>query len=390
MTSLLRDWFDYLVEIQEQITSYYDEAGLQHSINEIEDAIEMADEDDNETDPENESSAAMNDYMISKMMQAFAEHEIARFGRIDDRSKLIRAAEQLLQQKQVEQRTEAWYLEARDLLTASEIGQILKPGRTRGQLVLTKASGATRSGGNSSSAVPSELMSAFDWGVRFEPVVKMIYQSMHPGTIIHDVGRLYHPTLAKCAASPDGIVLGASEKAGRLIEIKCPVTREIRSNDHSGIPADYYAQMQQQLEVTGLEECDYMEVKFRSKYSKEITLLSEGSALFYGVIWRVEWEENDRTFTDYIYGPVGDMSSKCPTLRPGQNIIEVIPWEAIKINLITVRRDRTWWAMAEQKIAEFWADVEKARRGEFVLPAATRQTKSTTATAAKDECLFVL
>ena len=192
MTSLLRDWFDYLVEIQEQITSYYDDAELQHSINEIEDAIEMADDDSND-----ESSAAMNDYMISKMMHAFADHETARFANIDDRNKLVRAAEQLLQQKQVEQRTEAWYLEARDLLTASEIGQIMKPGRTRGQLVLTKASGITRSGGNSCSAVPSELMSAFDWGVRFEPAVKMIYMSMYPGAIIHDVGRLYHPTLSK-------------------------------------------------------------------------------------------------------------------------------------------------------------------------------------------------
>lgn len=384
MTTLLRDWFDYLVEIQEQITSYYDEEGLQHSINEIEDAIHLA-EDDFDTD--DDTSAAMNDYVISKMIHAFADHESARLRGPDDHRRLVGIAEQLLQQKQVEQRTEAWYLEVRDLLTASEVGQILKPGRTRGQLVLAKAGGTTRSGGNSSPAVPSELMSAFDWGVRFEPVVKMIYETMHPNIKIHDVGRLYHPTLPKCAASPDGIVLGSGERAGRLIEIKCPVSRDIRS----GIPDDYYAQMQQQLEVTGLEECDYMEVKFRSKYSKDITLLTEGTALFYGVLFRIEWDDEDNignSRTDYVYGPVGDMSATCPVLKPGQRIVEIIPWEAIKINLITVRRDRKWWAAAEQKIAEFWADVEKARRGEFVLPASSRRTVASV--SVKDECLFVL
>lgn len=400
MTTFLRDCFDYLVSVQEHITSYYDDATLHHTINDVEDALDMMDE---LAPDESETAKALNDYMVATMMEAFADHEGSRLRQ--GTTTQIEKATALLTQKQVEQRTAEWYAEATELLTASELGQIFKPPRTRGQLVMSKAFPVPRptTGGG---AVPSQLMTAFDWGIRFEPVVKQIYEARFPGTKIHDVGRIYHATMPKCAASPDGVVLGEGPKAGRLIEIKCPVSREIGRH----IPDDYYAQMQQQLEVCDLEECDYIEVKIRSKYSNEAPLLIEGPALYNGCIWRIEYSEKsgegDEEFhrSYYLYGPVGDMTATCPALpegppeaKPrsesesptfgwgrGHHIVEVIPWEIVKINLITVRRDRHWWLRTTEKIAEFWADVEKARSGEFILPPSSRTKPQ------EEQCMIVL
>ncbi len=389
MTSILKDWFDYLCSVQEHITAYYDETSLQHTMTDLEDAVEMAMEPGSEPsfDTDEVTSAALNEYTAQMILEAFEHHEGARFISANERSRLKIRAELLLRQQQVEQRSAQWYQEMTGLLTASELGTILRPNRTRGQLVLAKARGDVRAPTGAPMAVPSELMSAFDWGIRFEPVIKMIYEAKFPNTKVHEVGRLYHKSLSRCAASPDGVVLGTSDRSGRLLEIKCPVTRDITS---ATIPEDYYAQMQQQLEVTDLEECDYMEVKIRSKYSSEVPLLLQGEALFRGVIWRVDYDEaagteSERSYSYYVYGSLGDMSGAAPPLPEGHHVTETIPWEAIKINLITVNRNRTWWSMALTKINEFWADVEKARAGTFVLPPSSRKTKIV---KEEEECLF--
>ena len=389
MTSLLKEWFNYFCEMQSHITACYDENSLQHTMNDLEDAVEMALPSDQDFDTDGVTTQALNEYTVQMIMEAFENHEGARFISKNERARLKMQAELLLRKQQVEQRSAQWYQEMTGLLTASELGTILKPNRTRGQLVLAKARGDVRAPTGAPMAVPSELMSAFDWGIRFEPVIKMIYEAKFPGTKVHEVGRLYHPTLARCAASPDGVVLGTSERAGRLLEIKCPVTRDISS---ATIPEDYYAQMQQQLEVTDLEECDYMEVKIRSRYSSETPLLLEGEALYRGVLWRIDYDEavgspEERSYSYYLYGAINDMSGKVPPLPEGHHVAETVPWEAVKINLITVNRNSTWWAMPLVKIEEFWADVEKARSGTFVLPASSRKTK----VEKEDEgCLFVL
>ena len=49
-----------------------------------------------------------------------------------------------------------------------------------------------------------------------------------------------------------------NERYGRLVEIKNIVNREI-----TGIPKkEYWVQMQLQMEVTDLDECDFLETRF--------------------------------------------------------------------------------------------------------------------------------
>jgi hypothetical protein len=83
---------------------------------------------------------------------------------------------------------------------------------------------------------------------------------MNPGTRLGEYGCMVHPDWPFLGASPDGInVEPASEKYGRMVEIKNIVNRDI-----TGIPLEHYwIQMQIQMEVCDLDECDFVETRFK-------------------------------------------------------------------------------------------------------------------------------
>ena len=198
---------------------------------------------------------------------------------------------ELLDRKQVEQRTPEWYAQMSTIISASELGNLFASVRQRAKMVISKT--VPYESRNQSLATTSSRMSAFDWGIRFEPVVKQIYEYKY-GVNIKELGRLYHQTDKRCAASPDGLIYNCpkNEKTGRLIEIKCPVTRVIDGK----IPKDYYSQMQMRLHVTGLTLCEYVEAVFSSKYNNMAE--KPGPALYNGFIAVIRHKE----IIDKVYG----------------------------------------------------------------------------------------
>jgi putative phage-type endonuclease len=92
------------------------------------------------------------------------------------------------------------------------------------------------------------------WGVMFEPVAQAVYSAVNLGVRVHEFGLLRHPTLPFVGASPDGIT-----DLGVMLEIKCPWRRRIVEGE---VPMQYYYQIQAQLAVCGLQECDYFECEF--------------------------------------------------------------------------------------------------------------------------------
>lgn len=269
---------------------------------------------------------------------------------------------ELLDRKQIEQRTPAWYEQMSTIISASELGNLFASARQRAKMVVSKS--VPYQHRNQSLAVTSDRMSAFDWGIRFEPVVKQLYEYKY-GTTIKELGRLYHQTDKRCAASPDGLVYHCpkNERTGRLIEIKCPVTRIINGK----IPKDYYSQMQMQLHVTGLKVCDYVEAVFSSKYNN--TPKREGPVLYNGFIAVV----NNSTNLYYMYSPI---NVKDWTPVTDDEIVEIIPWNLVQWGEQMVTRSEEWWTSILPVIDAFWEDVEKAKRGEFTVPESTRKRKS--------------
>jgi putative phage-type endonuclease len=280
--------------------------------------------------------------------------------------------DELVNRKQIEQRTPEWYKQMNTILSASELGSLFGSARTRAQLVVSKT--VPRPARNQPLATHSDSMTAFDWGIRFEPVVKQIYQHKY-GTTLKELGRLIHPTYNKCSASPDGLIYDCpkSERTGRLVEIKCPVTREIDGN----IPKDYYAQIQMQLHVTRLNKCDYVEAVFSSKYNKTPERI--GPTLYNGYIAVIRYPEiSDATQNQefyYIYSPVNAQADWTPEIKENEEIVEITPWRLNHWHEQIVTRSEEWWTSIKPMIDLFWEDVEKARRGEFIVPESTRPAK---------------
>jgi hypothetical protein len=281
---------------------------------------------------------------------------------VEERKQIV---EDLLSNLQVQQRSTEWYAQSKLLLTASEFSNILGTSRAVASVALKKAAPVSHT--NSNVACSTAEMCAFDWGIRFEPVVKQVLTSMW-GCKIVDVGRFVHPIDTRLAASPDGIILDALDpsRVGRLLEIKCPVRREIDGS----IPFDYWCQMQIQMEVTSIDECEYVEMKILSGY-KDAPYVAADSELglqYFGTIWLFQC--SDTLELKYAYN---HLERKDLELL-GWNCLETIPWHIEKVFNKVVFRDRSWFEGTKQKQEEFWLRVADAHKGLIEQP--KRRTKS--------------
>jgi hypothetical protein len=267
--------------------------------------------------------------------------------------------EWLLTAPQVEQRTTAWYNQAKTVLTGSEIGELFKGPRSLASLVLSKAlfnpDAPEAQSPNRILAVPRLETKATDWGIRYEPVVKQ-HLEKSLACKIHELGRICHrDPLQKVAASPDGLFVdGPAELVGRLVEIKCPLSRLIKPE----IPIDYWRQMQLQLECTGLQACEYVEAKFKERALNEP--VSEGS-LDSGIITLVQ--NSDTLEHRYFYE-----ATEPHTIEDPWTIRESYAWDLVHFRRTTVLKDPTWFPSIQPNLLKFWETVEAFRNGTWSAP----------------------
>ena len=160
----------------------------------------------------------------------------------------------------VEQKTPEWFRLREGMISASDAGYFLKKcGVARAINSLKIKVGLTSY--VSSSAPP--LMH----GNTYEDVARAIYESRNCVSVT-EFGILNSPTLC-IGASPDGIVTNCHKdtyecqsKYGRLLEIKCPYSREIDNT----IKPEYMVQILQQQYTTQLPICDFVELTIVDAY----------------------------------------------------------------------------------------------------------------------------
>ena len=106
-------------------------------------------------------------------------------------------------------------------------------------------------------------------GKKYEPVATLIYEHIYNNRVF-EFGALPSEKYIFLGASPDGICSKYtldnkfSERLGTMLEIKCPVTREIITKGKiigEICPFYYYCQIQQQLECCELDICDFWQCK---------------------------------------------------------------------------------------------------------------------------------
>jgi len=262
----------------------------------------------------------------------------------------------LLTAPQMAQRTMEWYNEGKIILTASEIAAIWKGPRTRAKLVLSKIPVRTDENPISFTrrlAVLKAETGPMDWGVRYEPVVKEILQDTL-GCKILELGRIHHRSLKNLAASPDGLITeGPADLVGQLVEIKCPTTRVINDS----IPFEYWCQMQIQMEVCGISNCQYVEVKFKEVPSDAVDPTKTQG-------WITLEVNHDTMEMRYVY----HRTSTPPLTQDPYVSLETYMWELDHLRRITVCRDETWFEKIQPDLALFWNDVEAARAGTWDIP----------------------
>lgn len=171
-----------------------------------------------------------------------------------------------------DQRTQAWFTKRGEMLTASEIWKSFgdATASARRELILSKLTPPKKQDGPG--------VGALIWGTRFEPIAKEIYCYTEKVKLV-DLSCVRHPEHAYLGASPDGLILTNDERNGRLIELKCPISRSF--NNDTPVPDAYYHQMQLQMECTGLVECDYVEMQFKTmNFSEWSTAEAEFKSCF--------------------------------------------------------------------------------------------------------------
>jgi putative phage-type endonuclease len=160
---------------------------------------------------------------------------------------------------QPEQRTPEWYQFRWNLITASNAWKAFETQSSINQLIYEKCQ--PLKSGNADDEEEIKMVNTntpLHWGQKYEPLTVMIYErEFH--TKVEDFGCIQHPVYKFLGASPDGIIVNKeSERYGRMLEIKNVVSRDI-----NGIPKkEYWIQMQLQMEVCDLDECDFLETKF--------------------------------------------------------------------------------------------------------------------------------
>jgi hypothetical protein len=285
----------------------------------------------------------------------------------------------LLQRPQTAQHGADWYSQRAHRLTASEFSQVLD-GRRAALLrsKLNPPADADRPHGQPTGiAQPDGEMNATTWGHRFERLTRQIYELeiAGVGTVCDTLGRFQHLIYPWLSASPDGVVL-SGPVAGRLVEIKSPKTRQ----PGIFVPADYYAQMQVQMEVCDIDAVDFIEAQFAQRPTFLASVASVGGSLALtpeetAALQKAPWKGRIQVYGfvelpdtwRYRYTvPVEDLDDAAfPDTEPAPAdlpLLEDTVWWLTGWHPRTVLRNAAWWDETGWPAAsEFWAEVESRR-----------------------------
>lgn len=205
----------------------------------------------------------------------------------------------LLLEETIEPNRPEWYLTRHNMLTAADVASALDLNIYFSKLDLLKQ-----------KCLPLQQVSNPNliWGNKYESIARSLYQKI-TGQQVQLKGLFKHPKYNWLGATPDGIVM-----CGKLLEIKCPFSRQINSNN---IPYIYWIQMQIQMEVCNIDSCDFFQCKFQELEK----MPSEHNFKYFGT----------------LYNELGAKN-----------------WILSEYTLITVARDKEWFTINFPKLEEFW------------------------------------
>ena len=266
------------------------------------------------------------------------------------------------------QRTPEWYQFRWNLITASNAWKAFETQSAINQLIYEKCQPLKSYDDNGEEEKMVNTNSPMHWGQKFEPLSVMIYEDMY-NSKVEDFGCIQHLTYKFLGASPDGIIIESETgRYGRMLEIKNPVSREI-----TGVPKkEYWVQMQLQMEVCDLDECDFLETKFVEypDYDSYRTDSVIANDLYKGTIIYFHTKER-KPF--YLYKPLNlhlaeDISKweeenieKYESEPFNYSFLKFIYWKLDKLSCVLVLRNKDWFKNNIGQLEKVWKTIEAER-----------------------------
>jgi putative phage-type endonuclease len=200
----------------------------------------------------------------------------------------------LQRNSRIKQKTKLWFTTRARLISCSDIASVVgeNPYSNRKQ-VFKKKTGQSR---------PFKGNFATRRGNDLEPMAISVYEKVSGKKVWpEDIGLLLHDDYPQIGGSPDGIT-----SDGILIEIKCPLTREIIPGF---IPKQYVAQVQVLMEICDLQVAHFVQFKPGNRYSDEvldITIVNRDRKYFARVLpLLLDFMSDVNQFYDTLQLPIG-------------------------------------------------------------------------------------
>ena len=282
--------------------------------------------------------------------------------------------------EQPAQRTPEWYKYRSNLITASNAWKCFENNNVQNQIIYEKCKPLVdRYEGFVNTSGP------LHHGVKYEDVSVKLYEEKYK-TKIADFGCLKHEKYSFLGASPDGInVLETSPLYGRMLEIKNPISRVI-----SGIPKkDYWIQMQLQMEVSDLNECDFLETKISEFESEEAFIQSGGFTqpkdnydnamgilMYFSVNAKPVYELAPFFCNDHEYNIWFANMQKKYQDNESATFVRSIYWKVDVFSCLLVLRNKLWFKNSIDEIGKIWDIVEYERINGYEHRAPKKRAKS--------------
>lgn len=290
--------------------------------------------------------------------------------------KMKRKIEYLESVPQPDQRTDEWYHFRHKYLTASSLWKVFSTAGSRNNLIYNKCAPL-----DTEKFKRFSLDSPMHWGNKYEPVSILWYEHTY-NTRVSDFGCIPHEDIEYIAASPDGInTLPTSSRYGRMLEVKNIVNREI-----TGIPKiEYWIQMQIQMEVCKLEECDFLETRFieydsMDEFNADGTFTVSKDDKLKGIIMHFAGKDNRPI---YEYPPLFQTESEfeiweATMMKKYENMtwIQNLYWKLEEISCVLVLRNTFWFDGVLPELNSFWKIIQKEKHSGYEHRAPKRREKS--------------
>jgi putative phage-type endonuclease len=261
---------------------------------------------------------------------------------------------------QPEQRTPEWYEYRNKRITASDMGCVFgkSPFCSRAQLLRKKV--YPEEVENLSESNPF-----LNHGIKHEDTALHVYEAQEDVHVI-EYGCIPHDTIECIGASPDGIT-----DDGIMQEIKCPYSRPI----YGPPPIYYWYQIQIQLEVAELNQCDYIETQikeypeetFWERVEKEDWTISHEAGIMVEYmdmtsqkLQRIRYPPqaplDKEVVNDWITSTIEEVISDS-----NHEYMNTLYWVMEIYSCMPIYRDRRWFTRNLPDIENFWKEVEQGR-----------------------------